>query len=64
MSDLVLSLLRGAEEPADAPAGREAPARRRRVFVDREGRIVVGDDVAPTDGEGRRLSEIHPAVFA
>lgn len=61
MSDLVLSLLRGLEEE---PVEAEAPARRRRVFVDREGRIVVGDDVAPRDDEGRRLSELHPAVFA
>jgi hypothetical protein len=60
MSDVVLSQLRGlVEEPEE-----QAPPRRRRVFVDREGRIVVGDDVAPRDDERRRLSEIHPATFA
>ena len=61
MSDLVLSQLRGlAEEPAEP----QTTPRRRRVFVNREGKIVVGDDVAPRSDEGRRLSEIHPATFA
>ncbi len=36
--------------------------RRRQVFVDPGGRIVIGDDVE--DGEARQLSEVHQAVFA
>ncbi|HET7753494.1 MAG TPA: hypothetical protein VFK85_06265 [Anaeromyxobacteraceae bacterium] len=39
-----------------------APEARRRIYVDRSGRIVVGDDVG--DGDRRQLSEVHPAVFA
>ena len=35
---------------------------RRRIYVDRSGRILIGDDVG--DGERRQLSEVHPAVFA
>ena len=59
MSDVLVSELRGlVEEPAEE----RAPPRRRRVFVNREGQIVVGDDAR--EGEGRRLSEIPPAVFA
>ncbi len=38
-----------------------APEARRRLYVDREGRIVIGDDAAE---ERRQLSEVHPAVFA
>ncbi len=36
--------------------------RRRQVFVDPSGRIVIGDAVG--DGETRQLSEVHQAVFA
>jgi hypothetical protein len=36
--------------------------RRRQVFVDPGGRIIIGDDVA--DGADRELSEVHQAVFA
>ncbi len=36
--------------------------RRRQVFVDGRGRIVIGSDVE--EGEGRELSEVHQAVFA
>ncbi len=36
--------------------------RRRQVFVDSRGRIVIGIDVE--DGETRELSEVHQAVFA
>jgi hypothetical protein len=46
--------------------GREAPARprerRRQVFVDPGGRVVIGD--APDDADARELSEVHLAVFA
>ena len=38
------------------------PDARRRIYVDRSGRILIGDDVG--DGERRQLSEVHPAVFA
>jgi hypothetical protein len=61
MSDLVLTPFRGAHLDGEARR-EEAPARPRRVFVDREGRVVVGDDLPPA--ERRRLSEIPPAVFA
>ncbi len=37
--------------------------KRRKVFVDARGRIVVGDRL-PKDDEGNSLSEIHQAVFA
>jgi len=36
--------------------------RRRQVFVDPGGRIVIGDDLE--EGEARQLSEVHQAVFA
>ncbi len=36
--------------------------RRRQVFVDPRGRIVIGLDVE--EGEVRELSEVHQAVFA
>ncbi len=36
--------------------------RRRQVFVDARGRIVIGIDVE--EGETRELSEVHQAVFA
>ena len=43
--------------------GDELPAeRRKKVFVDPGGRIRVGDDLGP--GEGQHLSEIHQALFA
>ncbi len=61
MSDTVLTDPRALfREEADE---RPAPPRRRRVFVGRDGRIVVGDDVAP-GRDDRQLSEVHPAVFA
>jgi hypothetical protein len=37
--------------------------KRRKVFVDARGRIVVGDRL-PKGDEGNSLSEIHQAVFA
>ncbi len=37
--------------------------KRRKVFVDARGRIVIGDKL-PKDDEGRSLSEVHQAVFA
>lgn len=61
MSDLVLTPFRNALLDGEARRD-EAPARPRRVYVDREGRVVVGDDLPAT--ERRRLSEIPPAVFA
>lgn len=36
--------------------------RRRQVFVDPSGRIVIGDGLQ--DDEARQLSEVHQAVFA
>lgn len=36
--------------------------RRRQVFVDPSGRIVIGDALG--DAEARQLSEVHQAVFA
>ncbi|HEX9288907.1 MAG TPA: hypothetical protein VF904_05230 [Anaeromyxobacteraceae bacterium] len=43
-------------------SGDERPReRRRQVFVDPSGRIVLGDAL---DDEGRQLSEVHQAVFA
>ena len=62
MSELVLSQLRGLV-PGTEEAEEQAPPRRRRVLVDRDGRIAIGDDAA-VEGEERRLSEIPPAVFA
>lgn len=44
--------------------GEVAPRdKRRKVFVDPSGRIVIGDRL-PRDDEGRSLSEVHQAVFA
>jgi len=44
--------------------GEVAPReKRRKVFVDPAGRIVIGDRL-PQDDEGRSLSEVHQAVFA
>jgi hypothetical protein len=59
MSQITLSQFRRAllEERDE-----RAPEARRRIFVDRSGRIVIGDDVE--DDERRQLSEVHPAVFA
>jgi hypothetical protein len=37
--------------------------KRRRVFVDPAGRIVIGDRL-PQGDEGQSLSEVHQAVFA
>jgi hypothetical protein len=42
--------------------GASAPDRRRQVFVDPSGRVVIGDAV--DDAERRMLSEVHLAVFA
>ncbi|HYS80729.1 MAG TPA: hypothetical protein VEM76_08460 [Anaeromyxobacteraceae bacterium] len=36
--------------------------RRRQIFVDPSGRVLLGDDVG--QDEGRQLSEVHQAVFA
>lgn len=36
--------------------------RRRQVFVDPGGRIVIGDDLG--DDDARQLSEVHQATFA
>lgn len=60
MSQITLSQFRRAL--LDERDHRE-PEARRRIYVDRSGRIVVGDDDL-RDGERRQLSEIHPAVFA
>lgn len=60
MSHIVLSQFR--EALLDGRDRRDEPRARRRVYVDRDGRIVIGDGVE--EGERRRLSEIHPAVFA
>jgi hypothetical protein len=62
MSDAVLDALRltlfdSRREGLDQPV-----ERRRRIFVDPGGRIVIGDDLE--DGDGLQLSEVHPAVFA
>jgi hypothetical protein len=59
MSQITLSQFRRAllDERED-----RAPEVRRRIYVDRSGRILIGDDVP--DGERRQLSEVHPAVFA
>jgi hypothetical protein len=63
MSDVLVSRFSGAA--LDARREGEAAPRRRRVYVDRDGRIVVGDDVpGGREGEERPLSEVHPAVFA
>ena len=35
--------------------------RRRQVFVDPAGKVILGDDL---EDEGRQLSEVHLAVFA
>lgn len=51
---LVLNRREGDTEPRD---------KRRRVFVDRNGRVVIGDDL-PKGDEGQSLSEVHQAVFA
>jgi hypothetical protein len=63
MSDATVADLRELflddRRTADAPP-RE---RRRRVFVDPAGRIVIGDRV-PRGDEGQSLSEIHQGVFA
>jgi hypothetical protein len=53
LRDAVLDGRRGADRPA---------SRRRQVFVDPNGRVVIGDGV--DDGERRMLSEVHLAVFA
>ena len=51
------TVLEGRE--GGAAAGRD---RRRQVFVDPSGRVVIGDAV--DDAERRMLSEVHFAVFA
>lgn len=62
MSDTVLdrlaTLLHDARRTADEPP----KGKRKKVFVDPGGRIRIGDDLAP--GEGQHLSEVHQAVFA
>jgi hypothetical protein len=61
MSEITLTQFREAlldDRRGDLPRD----PRRRRIFVDRHGRIVIGDDVG--EGERRQLSEVHPAVFA
>lgn len=59
MSQITLSQFRKAllDERDD-----RASESRRRIYVDRSGRIAIGDDVG--DRERRQLSEVHPAVFA
>jgi hypothetical protein len=53
LRDAVLEGRSGAPQPA---------ARRRQVFVDPNGHVVVGDGTE--EGERRMLSEVHLAVFA
>lgn len=62
MAEITLTQFR--EALLDDPRRDDRPRdpRRRRIFVDRNGRIVIGDDV--NEGERRQLSEVHPAVFA
>jgi hypothetical protein len=59
MSQITLSQFRRAL--LDERDERAAEARRR-IYVDRSGRILIGDDTE--DGDRRQLSEVHPAVFA
>ncbi len=54
LREVVLDNRRGGDQ--------RSRGRRRQVFVDPGGRIVIGDDL--DEGEGRQLSEVHPAVFA
>ncbi len=62
MSQLDLERLR-AVVLDNRRGGEEQPReRRRQVFVDPSGRVLVGDDVE-SDGV-RQLSEVHQAVFA
>ena len=62
MSQLDLERLR-AVVLDNRRAGEARPReRRRQVFVDPSGRVLVGDD-ADADGV-RQLSEVHQAVFA
>lgn len=58
MSDIALTPFREARLDDRVPS----PPARRRVYVDRDGRVVVGDGVREV--ERRSLSEIPPAVFA
>jgi hypothetical protein len=58
VSDILLTPFREARLDERIPS----PPARRRVYVDRDGRVVVGDGAR--DVERRRLSEIPPAVFA
>jgi hypothetical protein len=62
MSEITLTQFREALLDDPRREDRLRDPRRRRIFVDRNGRIVIGDDVG--DGERRQLSEVHPAVFA
>ena len=62
MSQLDLERLR-AVVLDNRRGGEDRPReRRRQVFVDPGGRVIVGDDV---DADGaRQLSEVHQGVFA
>jgi hypothetical protein len=62
MSQVDLDYLREVVLDGRRGGDHRSRERRRQVFVDPGGRIVIGDDLA--DGEGRQLSEVHPAVFA
>lgn len=61
MSQLDLERLRAVV--LDNRRGRDAQPRerRRQVFVDPSGRVLVGDDAGD---DARQLSEVHQAVFA
>ena len=62
MAQLDLERLREAVlDGRQGGAGRPGH-RRRQVYVDPGGRVVIDDDV--DEGERRMLSEVHLAVFA
>lgn len=63
MSQAVLEELRDVVE-VNRRDGEVMPReKRRKVFVDARGRIVIGDKL-PKGDEGQSLSEVHQAVFA